>query len=266
MEIKGAKIVLTGAGSGIGAALLRQLCFYDCQIIAADVNEANLQEVIRKIGILKVRTFAKIIPFVGDISQAESIDQLFSFAVEKMQGIDIFVANAGFAYYEKLGNADWQHTEKIFQLNVFSPIYSFQKLRDLNSGKPYYFCITASAMAFMGLAGYALYGATKAALERFADAYYQEKDDRGCLGLVYPVSTKTGFFQQSNGKIAPTYFPAQTAYKVAAAMVSGIKKNKKRIFPSFLFRISYLFGSLQNILNTPYQLYAKRLFRKWLNN
>jgi len=264
MKIQGARIVLTGAGAGIGAALLRQLCFYDCQIVAVDINETTLQDVIRRISILKVKTFAKIIPFVGDISQAENIDNLFAFSVEKMQGIDIFIANAGFAYYEKLGNADWKHTEKIFQLNVFSPIYSFQKMRTLNSGKPYYFCLTASAMAFMGLAGYALYGATKAALERFADAYYQEKDDMGYLGLAYPVSTKTNFFRQADGKIAPTYFPAQSPHTVASAMINGIKKNRKRIFPSFLFRIGYLFGSLQNLLNIPYQLYAKKLFKKWL--
>lgn len=264
MKIQGTKIVLTGAGAGIGAALLRQLCFYDCQIVAVDIDEVALQEVIRRISILKVRTFAKITPFIGDISQADKIDELCAFGVEKMQGIDIFIANAGFAYYEKMGEADWQHIEQIFQLNVFSPIYSFQKIKELNVNKLYYFCMTASAMAFTGLAGYALYSATKAALDRFADAYEQEKDDMGCLGIVYPVSTKTNFFQQAGRKIAPAYFPAQTAHTVAAAIIRGIKKDRKQIFPSFLFRIGYLFGSLQRILSIPYQLYAKKLFRKWL--
>ena len=38
--------------------------------------------------------------------QSEEIDHLFTFAQEQIGQIDLFIANAGFAYYERLDNAD----------------------------------------------------------------------------------------------------------------------------------------------------------------
>jgi uncharacterized protein len=264
MNIIGAKIVLTGAGSGIGAALLKELSSYVCEVVAVDINENNLKNLITEISNSKTNTYTKVSPFITDISTEEGVDKLFDFCKQAMGGIDLFIANAGFAYYEKANAADWGHIEKIYQLNVFSPIYSFLKMKELNKGTTYQVCITASAMAFMGLAGYALYGSTKAALERFADAYDYEKDDAGILSLVYPVATRTHFFQASASSPAPVYFPSQSPEQVAKAMIKGIKNNRKRIFPSSLFRISFLFGTLQRLSNIPYQWYTKKMFDKWV--
>ena len=263
MDILGAKIILTGAGSGIGAALLRELSLFDCKIIAVDINESAIKALVSLETSIKQNIHAEIIPFVADLSKKEDIDSLFDFGCKVMGGIDLFIANAGFAYYEKMTDAQWEHIEKIYQLNVFSPIYSFLKMKELNKNRPYQVCITASAMAFMGLAGYALYGSTKAALERFSDAYYYEKDDKGILSLVYPVATKTNFFHTSASLPAPIYFPSQLPTQVAKAIIKGIKSNQKRIFPSFLFKISFFFGTLQRLANMPYQWYAKRMFNKW---
>jgi short-subunit dehydrogenase len=177
----------------------------------------------------------------------------------------VFVANAGFAYYEKLETANWQHIEKIYQVNSFAPIYSLLKMKELNKDKDFYVCITASAMATMGLAGYALYGSTKSALDRFADAYWQEQESKNHLGLVYPVATRTNFFG-SAGNQAPVYFPSQTPQQVARSIYKGILKRKKKIYPSLAFRVSYFFGFLQTIINRPYQWYAKKLFEQRFSN
>ena len=61
-----------------------------------------------------------------------------------MGGIDLFIANAGFAYYEKIEKPDWDHLTRIYQLNVFSAIYATEKMQDLNKGRPYKVVMTAS--------------------------------------------------------------------------------------------------------------------------
>jgi uncharacterized protein len=260
MKFQNKSIVLTGAASGIGKSLLALLAKEQCTLIAADYNADLLQSTIQEISIIK-DSQAVIFPFIGDISQQTQVDNLFLFALEKCPNIDIFIANAGFAYYEKIGETNWQHTEKIFQLNVFSPIYAFQKMKVLNLNRHYIFCTTASAMAKMGLAGYALYSATKAALDRFSEAYRAEKDDLGVFSVVYPVATRTNFFQKTN---SPVLFPSQSAVQVAKAIFRGIENEKTRIFPSNIFKIGYFFGFLQEFISKPYQYYCKKVFQKWL--
>jgi short-subunit dehydrogenase len=254
MQIAHKNIILTGAASGIGKVLLNQLIdFEGVKIIAVDLNGIE-------------NTSDKIIPFVCDLSRQSEVDRLFEFAIAQFQTIDIFIANAGFAYYEVVNQPDWQRIEKIFQVNVFSPIYAFQKMKALNVGREYFVMITSSAMAKVAIPGYAIYGATKAALDRFEDAYRFENQDLGHLSLVYPIATKTNFFNNSvdaSRKNIVVPFPAQTPEEVAKAMINGILTNKTHIYPSSLFQIGRFFQQLFEIIVLPYQYFYARKLKEW---
>lgn len=254
MKIAHKNIILTGAASGIGKALLSQLLnFEGVEIIAVDLNKIE-------------HISDKIIPLVCDLSQQSEVDRLFEFAIAQFQTIDIFIANAGFAYYEISEKPDWQRIEKIFQVNVFSPIYAFQKMKALNVGREYSVVMTSSAMAKLAIPGYALYGATKAALDRFEDAYRFENQDLGHLSLVYPIATKTNFFLRSvdaSRKNIVIPFPAQMPEEVAKAMIKGILTNKTHIYPSNLFQIGRFFHQLFEIIALPYQYFYARKLKKW---
>ena len=257
MIIQNKNIILTGAASGIGKALLLQLLEYQgIKILAVDLNEV---EIISD----------KIIPYVCDVSQQAEIDHLFEFALTQFPTIDIFIANAGFAYYEEVSTPDWQRIEKIFQVNVFAPIYSFQKMKALNIGREYFVMMTSSAMAKVAIPGYALYGATKAALDRFEDAYRFENQDLGHLSLIYPIATKSNFFNRSTDfsrNDVPVPFPAHTPEDVAKAMIKGILNNDTHIFPSKLFQFGRFFQKLFEVLAYPYQYFYAQKLKKWKNN
>ena len=255
MKIAQKNIILTGAASGIGKALLNQLLdFEGIKVIAVDLNTIE-------------NASDKIIPFVCDLSQQLEVDRLFEFAIAQLQTIDIFIANAGFAYYEVIEKPDWQRIEKIFQVNVFSPIYAFQKMKELNVGREYFVLMTSSAMAKVAIPGYALYGATKAALDRFEDAYRFENQDFGHLSLVYPIATKTNFFNRStnfSGQDVPVPFPASMPEQVAKIMVKGILNNETHIYPSKLFQISRFFQKLFEVMVFPYQYFYARKLKEWV--
>ncbi|MDZ7898929.1 MAG: SDR family NAD(P)-dependent oxidoreductase [Arcicella sp.] len=256
MQIQHKNIILTGAASGIGKALLLQLLdFEGIKIIAVDLNKVDIIS-------------EKVIPYFCDVSKQVEIDQLFEFALAHFQTIDIFIANAGFAYYEEIGQPDWQRIEKIFQVNVFAPIYSFQKMKAMNIGREYFVVMTASAMAKVAIPGYALYGATKAALDRFEDAYRFESQDLGYLSLIYPIATKSNFFNRSTGfsrSDVPIPFPAHTPEEVAKAMIEGMQNNETHIFPSKLFQFGRFFQKLFEILAYPYQYFYAQKLKKWKN-
>ncbi|MEO1289256.1 MAG: SDR family NAD(P)-dependent oxidoreductase [Chloroflexota bacterium] len=113
MNIANKTIILTGAASGIGQALLTHLAQYNTTIIAVDLNETQLTNTIQQLG----DTQAKIISCIANLTQQADVDQVFEFAHQHTDHIDIFIANAGFAYYEKIEGADW-HTS----LEHFTPI------------------------------------------------------------------------------------------------------------------------------------------------
>jgi short-subunit dehydrogenase len=237
VDLAQSRIVLTGAASGIGAALLARLATYPCQIVAADMNGDCLAETLQKIASPQ----AQIRPYVGDIGTPEGLEALFAAALGQMGRIDLFIANAGFAYYEKLGPADWGHIEQIYRVNVYSPIYAAQKMAELYGEGPYKMVITASTMGHVAIPGYSLYASTKAALHRFAEAYRFELNDRQKLMLVYPIATRTHFFDTT----ATIPFPSQTPDYVAGRIIRGIEGDKTSVCPSVLFHIFSLLDRFQ---------------------
>ena len=266
MEISNRNIVITGAASGIGKSLLLCLSrFGGLSVVAVDWQETALRQTIAQLPPSK----NLVIPYVCDVSAPEAVDALFDFAQTKMGSVDIFFANAGFAYYERIEKPDWQRMEAIFRVNTLSPLYALQKMAELNQGREYAVVITASAIAKLGIPGYALYGATKAALDRFADAYRYETDDLGHLCLVYPISTRTHFFDNSvaasrRGNV-PVPFPSLEPEVVAKEMINGVLKNQKSVYPSLLHRVGRFVQYLAELMFVPYQLYYARVLKKWFS-
>jgi short-subunit dehydrogenase len=215
MKLDNKRIVLTGASSGIGEALLEKLLEYDVKILVGDLTPNKVKKAKGKVFAVKC-----------DVSQKAQVDALFKTAKKELGGIDLFIANAGFAYYEKIGKEDWNHIDKIFSTNFISPVYAAEKMATFNKDGEYTVVITASAMAKLAMPGYTLYSATKAALDSFASGYRHEKDKGATISIVYPIATRTKFFDVA-AKGTPIPFPTQTPEKVARAIISGIKRNRK---------------------------------------
>lgn len=227
MNLNGKNVILTGASSGIGRELLKLISTYDTHTIAVARNIESIPAIDNK-----------VIPYKCDVSKKENIDELFSFALKTFGKIDLFIANAGFAYCEELNHANWEHAEKIFKTNVISPIYSFEKMKEINVGRKYTVVITCSAVNHVPLPGYALYCSTKAAIDHFVHTYRFEKNDMGKLTLVYPVATSSNFFKNA-GEKAPAPWPVQSPKWVARCILISIKLNFHSVYPCILYPLSY---------------------------
>ena len=249
MELAGKKVVITGASSGIGLELTKRLLVEGCVIVAADIRNTNLV----KDG-LHLKTC--------DVSLQEDLDRLFEYAIEKMGRIDLFIANAGFAYYEMIGEPDWGHIKRIFDTNVMSVIYSAEKMKQLHSKDPYNFLCTASGMSFLALPGYALYSSTKGAIRSFSEAYRYELAEGQSFQLVFPIATRTHFFSTAGD--SPVPWPSQSAETVAKSIIRGLKKDKKNIHPSKIFHITNRLNGFLPFINKIYGGVEDKKFKTWL--
>lgn len=255
MDLRGKHIILTGASSGIGREMLGILASYNGVKILAVAR--HIDEIPEVEGV--------VYPFSADTSSAEGVDKVFDQARQIFGHIDIFIANAGFAYLERLEVPDWQHVRKIYDLNVFSPVYSLEKLVAINKNRPVAFACTISGAGLVSLPAYSLYCSTKAALHHFVQTYRYEKADNLQLTAVYPVATRTAFFDKATGEEdTPLPFPVQDAKVVARKYIKGIEKGKKNVYPSGLFRLSYPIGRAFPFCLKIYSLLEGKKVRKWL--
>ncbi len=252
MIIKNSNVIITGASSGIGRELLSLLLNTGARVVAASrtIEETDLEH----------KNLCKI---NCDVSAKKDLDQLFSFALEKLGDIDLFVANAGFAYYEKLGEPDWDHIRRIFETNTTGLFYAAQKMKTIKGTRPYNFICTASAMSFLSIPGYALYSSTKAAIRGFADAYRFELGEGQYFQVAFPVATKTNFFKAA-GDNPPVPWPTQSARDVAIAMFRGIEKNQLNIFPSGIFRATNTLNRFIPLINYFYVRRENKKLHDWL--
>lgn len=247
MNLNGRCVILTGTASGIGKSLLEHMLLYNVKVIAVDKEEQPW-----------LFSHPKIIPYQCDISKKKNMDQLFEFAVNKLGVVDIFIGNAGFGYYEKIVIEDWDRIDKIFRTNVFSSIYAAEKMYALNRDRRYMIVYTASTMVEFPIPGYALYTATKCALDGFIKTYRYEMGNKGKILMIYPISTRTQFFKTA-GNTRPIEWPMQTPDQVAKAIIKGIQREKSCIYPSKIYSWGKMIGTVIPLIP---KLYMKREIMK----
>lgn len=239
MDINNKRIIVTGASSGIGReTVLQFLKFKNVKIFAVDLNKEHIPKEV------------SIMPYEMDISKPKNIEIMIDAARNWMGGIDIFFANAGFAYYEKISTPNWERISKIFETNVFSPIYTLTVL-NAKQVEPILFITTASAMSHLPLPGYALYSSTKASVHSFMEAFRYEMNPQNRIMVVYPIATRTKFFDTAGNQV-PVPFPSQSTETVARKIISGIKWNKNRVYPSMIFSLMQV---LDRFLFVPLRIY-----------
>ena len=199
-------IVVTGASSGIGKSIMEELLQQEGNRIIAAARHADA---LTGYG-------DNVIPFSCDLSTQEGVDALFARAEELFDKVDIFFCNAGAPYYERFDYEDWDRIQKIFDLNTVGHIYVYSKYLHHLNGRDGRLVYTISAMGEMALPGYALYASTKFAMKGFQQAIRVETPKNLKITCVYPVSTKTNFFEVGGaGHKVEQPFPVQSADAVA---------------------------------------------------
>lgn len=105
----GGKVALvTGAGSGIGAAIARGLASDGAVVVGVDIDGDRLHNVERRIEIAG----GLLIPVVADVTDPAEVERVVSTAVERRGGLHLAVNNAGVGgphgLVHEIGLDDWR--------------------------------------------------------------------------------------------------------------------------------------------------------------
>ena len=253
MAINNKNIVITGAASGIGKELVYQLAGSGNKILAIDINKVGLELLSDK--------FSQIHTLTLDLTKTGSVLHIFDWIQLNWKTVDYFFANAGFAKFGLWEETDLETFTRMLQINVLSPIETARILKQSLPNHPFRLVVTASAMSFWPVPGYAAYAATKAALHQFVETLRSEGDG-DWITLVYPAATETDFFK-SAGKEIPKASPVQSVQTVVKTIINGVEKGKNRIFPSKLFQVVMIANRIMPIFKPIYFFIERKKLKNW---
>lgn len=165
--------VVTGAASGIGLAIARQLAASGAHVVLADLDAARTEAAARQIG-------HGARAFVADVSSSDQVAALVAFAQAELSGLHLMVNNAGIGEpLMPLGAYPLDAWHKVIDVNLHGVFYGMRyaipAIKAAGGGAIVNISSILGAVGFAGAGAYvaakhALLGLTKtAALDHAAD-------------------------------------------------------------------------------------------------
>lgn len=198
MEITHSTIALiTGASSGIGAALAVALATYGAKIAIAARRQDRLEEVAEQIR----QAGGTPLVIVADLSKKADAERAVRTTIETFGGIDILVNNAGRGNVASIEDTTQEQIESLFSLNVYSLWYTTAIALPVMKQQKRGHIINISSMA--GKSAFpcaSVYIATKHACVGFTAALRSELVGTGVEATVIcPVNVKTEWASATEG-------------------------------------------------------------------
>ena len=229
VDLKGKRILLTGASSGIGEAAAEKFAREGATVVAVARRGDLLADLVARITSAGGTASAH----ACDLSDLDAIDELVATVEKDLGGIDILINNAGRSIRRPLAESldRWHDVERTMTLNYYSPLRLIRGLapgmRERRDGH----IINVSTWGVLSESSplFSVYNASKAALTAVSRVIETEWSADGVHSttLFYPL-VKTPM-------IAPTRaydgLPGLTADEAADWMVTAARTRPVRIAP-----------------------------------
>lgn len=193
MNINGKNAIITGASSGLGAALAAALVAKGATVFGLARNAEKLQHIQQNLG-------DKFIPVVMDISDQKTVAQWTNTTFSESKYPTILVNNAGVGYLKKLGDLSMEEWHEMINTNLNGTFYltsAISPFMKQNSENCHILNI-GSILGKTTSATSAAYSATKYGMQGFSEALFKElRGHHIKVTCVNPGSIDTHFFTDS---------------------------------------------------------------------
>lgn len=224
MELSDKVIIVTGGGSGIGAAMARRFALEQPRgLVVADIDLEAAGEVADEVGGVAVG---------ADVSASEANRDLIESTEDRFGPVDLFCANAGIGMVgdEQSDPSTW---DRMWGINVMSHVHAARYLVPawLARGEGY-FLATASAAGLLTNLKAAQYSVTKHAAVAFAEWLAITYGDAGIrVSALCPQFVNTPLLEGSEAFKALGADHTLEPVDVAEAVVSGLNEESFLILP-----------------------------------
>ncbi len=230
MRLDGARVLLTGAGSGIGRALALGLAAQGARLVLAGRRQDALQETAGLIAAAGGDHAVHII--ATDIALPDRRQALVAGAIQALGGLDILINNAGQVPVGSLEALAEVEIAEAFLVNVLAPYglvrAALPALRQ-SKGRVVMVGSMFGEIAFPLFVGYS---ASKFALRGMADALRRELAPDG-IGVTHvaPRATRTPAAERFAALEKAFAMTVDSPERVAALILRAIRKDSSRVRP-----------------------------------
>lgn len=225
--------VVTGAASGIGAALASSLAAAGAEVVAADLDASGL-EALRP----------QVTPTQLNVTDGPAVLEVIEKAAAQHGRVDYVFNNAGvFASgdFEAISDATWQ---RVVDVNLWGVIHGTRAAYNVMRQQGYGHIVnTASSAGVLPVAGSAAYAATKHAVVGLSTSLRAEAARHGVrVSVVVPGLVDTGIFDRARDLTGDDYqrtldkvpFRKVSPERAAAEILTGVERNQQFItFPGY---------------------------------
>ncbi len=231
------RIFITGASSGIGAATARTLVNKGWQVAAFARNAAALEALKSELA----EASGTLMPFVGDVTDPESVIAAVEQAVAEWGGLDAVIPNAGLGYFDPLPQgklAEWHEMVNININGVLTTLHATLPVLAANKGHVINIGSLAARQVFPNSG---VYCATKHAVLALSESIRLEYRNDVAVTTINPGAVNTAFIDKTTNEslradYRPQFDEGMTAEFVANAIATALEARGRGVFSEITLR------------------------------
>jgi NAD(P)-dependent dehydrogenase (short-subunit alcohol dehydrogenase family) len=196
VSFAGGTAVVTGAGSGLGAAMVAQFASHGMAMVALDIDGARVEEVacaVRDDG-------GRAVAMRVDVADADALSAAAILAEETFGGCNILCANVGvqqFGAIDTLTEQDWRWVLEVNVMGVIRTVTAFLPLIRRTAGDRR-IAITSSSAALTPGIRMGAYTASKYAVTGYAETLRMELAEEAIgVSILFPAGMTTRHLESS---------------------------------------------------------------------
>ncbi len=229
------KVVITGAGSGLGRALSLALAAKGCRIGIADINEETAHktlEMVRERG-------GDGEVYRLDVSKPEEVEAMAEHFFQSWGAVDVLVNNAGVVSVGFVGDIPLEDWHWVFGVNFWGMLYGchafIPRMKAQGGG---YIVNVASAAGLLTLPEMAPYNTTKAAVIALSETLRSElAPSKIGVTVVCPMFFNTNLLDNmrytDDFEVEFSRTTFEHARMVAASVVRAVERRLLYVVPQF---------------------------------
>jgi len=240
-SLKGKVVIITGASSGIGAALAKAFSQREARVVLTARRLEKLKEAARN-------CTNETLCIQCDVTKDEDRNDLIDRTLEQWGRIDILVNNAGLGMFGVLEKIDEKEIRNLFEVNILSIIFLTQLVLPIMKRQGEGMIINIGSVA--GLVAHSNnvipYISTKHAVIGFTKGLVKDLQGTGIrVNAVCPYLTSSEFFETSvgsnemSGMIEQLRSQMDTPDQVAQGIIDQIFLDRVLIFPTEMSEKAY---------------------------
>ena len=210
-------VLVTGAGSGLGAAIAARLVGAGARVALLDIGLAKADRVAGQIDPGGGRTFT----LAADVGDPQAVDQAIAAVTERFGGLDVLVNNAGIDVTQSIDEVDVSAWTQVIDTNLLGPFLlckaALPALRESDGGRGGHIVNVASTASLRSWPNASAYHASKWGLLGLSRALHSELRSSGIrVGTIVAGGMRTPFLLERFPDLDPAKLqdPANVAEAV----------------------------------------------------